>query len=321
MIKKHKSEDYKLSAVKYFLESKLPQTKVCKIFKCSERSLMRWVNKYLYKGSIKRNSRPSISYKLNKNHVKFILEIVKNNKSITMKDLYSELLKEYPNLKISERHISNILDDNYITLKLRRLRHTPIKRFGKDVNIKEQLKDFYNKIKRYNLDDIICIDETSFESYHTRQYCYSEEGKRCIIKTNNQEVFKKYTGIFAITTKGCIGHTIYLKGGIDTNRLTDFLNEFILSKFKNKLIIMDNASSHRNENIKRIVNENNNLLYSIPYQHYTNCIENFFSIMKNRLYKIKGIGYNQLNRNIDNIIKEIPLSIYKNNTLFIKCII
>jgi hypothetical protein len=45
MIKKHKSEDYKLSAVKYFLDSKLPQTKVCKIFKCSERSLMRWVNK------------------------------------------------------------------------------------------------------------------------------------------------------------------------------------------------------------------------------------------------------------------------------------
>jgi hypothetical protein len=42
---------------------------------------------------------------------------------------------------------------------------------------------------------------------------------------------------------------------------------------------MDNASSHRNENIKKIVNENNNLLYSIPYQHYTNCIENFFSIL------------------------------------------
>ncbi len=75
---------------------------------------------------------------------------------------------------------------------------------------------------------------------------------------------------------------------------------------------MDNASSHRNEKIKRLVNENNHLLYSIPYQHYTNCIENFFSVIKNRLYKIKGIGYTQLSRNINNILKDIPLNIYKN---------
>jgi hypothetical protein len=42
------------------------------------------------------------------------------------------------------------------------------------------------------------------------------------LKTHNQEVFKKYTGIFAITTKGCIGYKIYEKRGIDSNRLIDF---------------------------------------------------------------------------------------------------
>jgi len=48
------------------------------------------------------------------------------------------------------------------------------------------------------------------------------------------------------------------------------------------------------------------------YQHYTNCIENYFSILKNYLYKIKDIGYKKLNRNIENIIKQIPLNIYVN---------
>ena len=38
----HKSEDFKLSAVKYYLKIK-NQSKTCKIFGCSERSLMRWV--------------------------------------------------------------------------------------------------------------------------------------------------------------------------------------------------------------------------------------------------------------------------------------
>ena len=48
------------------------------------------------------------------------------------------------------------------------------------------------------------------------------------------------------------------------------------------------------------------------YQHYTNCIENYFSILKNYLCKIKDIGYKKLNRNIENIIKQIPLNIYEN---------
>lgn len=36
---KHKSEDYKIIAVKYYLENDTNYTKTCEIFKCSERSL------------------------------------------------------------------------------------------------------------------------------------------------------------------------------------------------------------------------------------------------------------------------------------------
>ena len=42
----HKSGDYKLSAVKYYLSHSKNQVQTCKIFGCSERSLMRWVDKY-----------------------------------------------------------------------------------------------------------------------------------------------------------------------------------------------------------------------------------------------------------------------------------
>ena len=43
---KHKSEDYKITAVKYYLENDTNYTKTCDIFKCSERSLKRWIERY-----------------------------------------------------------------------------------------------------------------------------------------------------------------------------------------------------------------------------------------------------------------------------------
>jgi len=43
----HKSEDYKLSAVEYYLTEDRTQKEVCKIFKCSARSLLRYVGSYM----------------------------------------------------------------------------------------------------------------------------------------------------------------------------------------------------------------------------------------------------------------------------------
>ena len=47
-----KSIDYKETAVQYYLVEDKSQEEVCKIFKCSPRSLMRWVDKYKKDGEI-----------------------------------------------------------------------------------------------------------------------------------------------------------------------------------------------------------------------------------------------------------------------------
>ena len=77
-------------------------------------------------------------------------------------------------------------------------------------------------VKKYKIDDIICIDETSIKSLQKRKFCYSRKGKRCVVKTHSQEVFKKYTGIFSISTKGVLGWKLYDKGGI--NRYNEEIN-------------------------------------------------------------------------------------------------
>ena len=209
-------------------------------------------------------------------------------------------------------HVHRIIKNNNITLKITRIRHEPVKRFGKDININSKIKEFYEEVKKYKLEDIICIDETSIKSLQKRQHCYSEMGKRCVIKTTSQEVFKKYTGIFAITSKGVIEWDLYEKGGITTDRLIEFLEKNITSKLKNKLIILDNASSHRNELIKELIRKNNHILYAVPYQHFTNSIENYFSMMKSRLQKTEGLKYIDLKANIASVLRNIPKQKYEN---------
>lgn len=50
---KHKSEDYKLQAVKYYLKSNKSMDEVCEIFNCSKTSLFMWIERYESQNNIK----------------------------------------------------------------------------------------------------------------------------------------------------------------------------------------------------------------------------------------------------------------------------
>ena len=56
---KHKTEDYKISAVKYYLETPNSMDAVCDIFGCSKTSLYRWIEKYKTKEQFKRPTKHS----------------------------------------------------------------------------------------------------------------------------------------------------------------------------------------------------------------------------------------------------------------------
>ena len=94
-----------------------------------------------------------------------------------------------------------------------------------------------------------------------------------------------------------------------SQRLYEFISE---ANFKNKLIILDNASSHRNEIIRTLINKNNTVLYSVPYQHFTNAIENWFSQLKSYLYKEDTGSYKDILEAIPKVIKKISRESYKN---------
>ena len=54
------------------------------------------------------------------------------------------------------------------------------------------------------------------------------------------------------------------------------------------------------------------ILYAVPYQHFTNSIENYFSMLKSRLQKLDGLTHAELKENIIKTIRNIPKEKYRN---------
>ena len=60
------------------------------------------------------------------------------------------------------------------------------------------------------------------------------------------------------------------------------------------------------------LSKDNRLLYSVPYQHFTNAIEGYFSVLKSHLRKLPGLKYTELKNNIEKAVDTIPTQYYIN---------
>lgn len=139
-------------------------------------------------------------------------------------------------------------------------------------------------------------------------------GKRCVVKTDDNYVFRKFTLLCAISNSKCVGATFYKEGGMTKERFVEFLEANIFNKYKNHLIILDNVRSHNNEFVKQsIINSGNKYLFTNSYTPKTNPIEQYFNQIKHylRLNK-KVLKYDELVIEIKNAIKQVKKENYKN---------
>lgn len=309
---KHKSNDYKLSAVQYYLDANEPSfRKTCEIFRCSKDSLARWVKRYLETGSVDNIPRPEGSYKVKKQHVEYIMKLINIKPTVTLSDILAHFHKKFKELTISKTHLFNIIKFANLTYKKIQIKHVPDTRYSKPIDYDDEYKKFYNKIKKYKIDDIIALDETSISVGLSVSKGRNEIGKRLNKVTKDNIVFTKHTLIMAISTNGVENWTLYKQGGIDHKRLIEFINKTLDGR-KNKLILMDNASSHRNPEVKQFITKSNNdYVHILPYNHNMNPIERFFNQLKHYIRKDEPMIYDD----VKNSVKRATKHINKNNML------
>ena len=311
---KQKTEDYKLSAVTYYNNNDDGYDKTCNIFGCTKSSLKRWIHQYKTRKYLKRKPKNAISYKIKKDQVKTALNILDNNEQYTMSELSMLLKEKYKNFDVSPQHLGRIMRNHNRTRKRTRHEHFPDERRKNPTDKEQELNDFYNTVKKYPMDKIISLDETSVGALLMPSYSRCFIGKRCVIKTNKNFVFQKFTLLVEINNSKRIGYEFYDKGGTTKERMVEFFEKHIFGKYKNHLIIMDNARSHHNDLIKEaVLRSGNQLLYSIPYTPKTNPIEEYFNQLKYYLKKYRNVNnFQQLKQNVITSLSKIKSKNYEN---------
>jgi len=311
---KHKSPDYKLSAVNYYLNHDVGYDNTCKIFDCKKSSLKRWIHNYKTSKNLTRKNRKPVSYKITKPQVNTALELLKRNEQLTMNELVIDIKKKYPSFNITPQHLGQVIRDNNKTRKRTRHEHFPKERYKKPIEKQTELNKFYSRVKQFPMNKIICLDETSVGSALKPTYSRCELGRRCVIKTSNQFVFRKFTLLVAITNSKCVGKELYEKGGMTKERLLEFLEKNVFSKYKDHLIILDNAGSHNNELIKNaIIKSGNHYLFAVPYTPKTDAIEQYFNQVKTYLKKDRNVAnFQELEKNVEKAINKVKPENYKN---------
>ena len=314
MSKEQTNSKTKYLAIKYYLKNDVSQKEVSKIFNINERTFRRWLEKFDNK-ELDRPERETKSYKVKKKHLEYVLKLLNKNPTWSIKLLWEYTKAHFDDFDVSQSQLSRVIRDNNVTRKRTRTRHYPKTRYNKKIDFKKEMKTFYKEVDKFDISKIISIDETSIHSEMTASYSRCDLGKRCVKKTTDNKVFRKYTLVSAISNKKVIGWTLYEKGGITAERMVEFIDKNIKGKYKKHLIIMDNGGAHKSQKIKDIVKESrNNLLYSIPYRPKTNAIESWFNQFK-YYFQLKcsgAITYSQLKVKVKDAIKSIPKPSYSN---------
>ena len=104
-----------------------------------------------------------------------------------------------------------------------------------------------------------------------------------------------------------------LKGGSTKERFVDFLQIYIFQKYKNYLLVLDNARTYNNNLVKQeIIDSGNKYLFTGPYTPTTNAIKMWFNQIKHLLkLNKKVLKFNKLKLEVKKSIRKVQKIIMK----------
>ena len=243
----------------------------------------------------------------------YINQLIYTNPYICRADVVNAVKQEY-NITFSHKNITSIY--RRLRLSYKKPKRMVVKNASYLNDLITNRTDFNSKIKLLDIDKIISIDESGFNS---SSGC-SKKGLSCIgkplyiptdvLKTKNISV------LMAITSSDVLNHNMY-DGAVNSNRFIDFIKDTI-TKIEGKgeyTFLFDNVSIHKNKNMLQIISDaGHKHIYTPPYSPNNNPIENVFSILKNNFNKSYDVDMSIK----DNILNSINLLDYYTDSIFAK---
>jgi transposase len=270
--------------------------KISEILKITRQTINIWSKKY--KQNIKNNI-PVTQQQINENkkiHKNNKINIflndvnifIEQNNGCSLNDIYLHI-----NKKISKASIINIVKKLNITHK-KINNHIVCKEISTIMNERKIFAENMN----WNINEVIYIDESSFCVNEIKNYGYAKKGKKINILYKHKQNKQRYTLLAAISNQHIVEYEI-INGSVDKYIYLNFIKK-INEKFKNKIIIQDNARIHHAIILKEYALKENILLkYNPAYTPEFNPIELMFNKCKNNFKKLDHT----------NIIEDIKISL------------
>ena len=155
-------------------------------------------------GNVKRKQRNNKNIKVLPQIKVFILEIIKENPFLTLLEI-AHLVSTNFDIVLSQMTINNVLKQNKITRKRRKLRYFPP---DQKISKAQELKQFYKNLDKIDKKKLISLDETAIYINMMPIYGRAKSGKRLIVETSNYP-FKKYNLLCAIKENRIVGWVLY----------------------------------------------------------------------------------------------------------------
>lgn len=238
-----------------------------------------------------------------------IMKIIELDPFVTRLHIKNMIIKKY-DIKLSDKSISKIFKKLNLTRK--KTRHYIVKSIDFLDKLIIKRNEFQKQISDIDIDKIISIDESGFNSLSNTNKGLSKKGKRINMPISDKKI-KNKSLLCAITTNKIIHNEIH-ESGVNGIIFTNFIQNIIDKlTMPNYYFIFDNVPFHHNKlMLKLIIDKGHKYIFTPPYSPNNNPIEIVFGIIKSN-FKKEYKEKNDKSKNV-NIINLINNAINKFNT-------
>lgn len=169
----------------------------------------------------------------------------------------------------------------------------------------KNVRKFIYKCNSFDQNKLVSIDESSFNTLMIPTKGWYKKGHKLVKYTKSSTKRIRYSLLCAISNDKILLFKLF-KGSINSTQFCSFMSEFN-KKYKNRHIIIDNASIHKTIKVRQIMKiSSNELLFNVPYNSESNPIEMLFNQLKCYVRKDFPNNEKKLIRSIKKHLKNIP---------------
>jgi transposase len=154
------------------------------------------------------------------------------------------------------------------------------KTYGYQERDEEKRVEFREKLEKIANNRKIYVDEAGFDNREDYPYGYSLKGERCQALRSGKRTER--VSWLAALKSGQIFAPLTFQGSCNKNLFETWLKDCLLPKLeRGDIIIIDNASFHKGEYIREIIESAGcEIWYLPPYSPDLNKIENWWAVLK-----------------------------------------